>query len=434
MALVLFNYLSRKKEQFEPIKKNKVGFYTCGPTVYDRVHIGNLRTYIFEDILKKTLELNNYEVTHVMNITDIDDKIIKKMETEKKTLEEITEPYTKLFLEDIKKLNIKEPDHLPKATEYTKKMLNLAEELLKKGFAYKSDDGTIYFDISKSKKYGQLSNLDKREIKHGARIDSDEYDKQDPGDFAVWKTTPFDRPGWHIECSVMSMKYLGETFDIHAGAIDLLFPHHENEIALSEASTGKKFVNYWIEGEHLLVDNKKMSKSLDNFYTLEDIEEKGFNPLVFRYLTLNTHYRNKMNFTWKSLKSAQNGLKHLQELVNGLGKEKGKINQKFKEEFTKKINDDLNMPQALAVVQKLLKSDLPNKDKLATILDFDEVLGLDLLSMDTEITEEINKLKKGYDKERQEKNYQKSDKLREEIKQLGWGIKDGPKESSLFPL
>ena len=270
-------------------------------------------------------------------------------------------------------------------------MIALISILLDKGFAYKSKDNSIYFDISKFKEYGKLSGLDKENLKHGARVKGDEYEKENVGDFVLWKPTttneptwdaPFGkgRPGWHIECSAMSSKYLGKTFDIHAGGVDLLFPHHENEIAQSESANEKPFAKYWIEGGHLLVDNKKMSKSLGNFYTLEDIEEKNFSPLTFRYLMFNTHYRNKLNFTWESLESAQKGLDNLKRKIKNLEGEIGKINIEFKKEFIEKINNDLNIPQAMAVLQKLLKSDLPEKDKLATAIDFDKVLGLNLTS------------------------------------------------------
>lgn len=426
-----------------PLKNNEVGFYACGPTVYDGVHLGNLRTYIFEDILKKNLEYNGYEVRHIMNITDVEDKIIKKMRDENKTLKEITEPYTKLFFEDLKKLNIKKADKFPKATNHIKEMVKLISVLLEKKIAYQSENDSVYFDTSKFKKYGDFSRIDKENLKHGARVEADEYNKKNAGDFILWKRANDEpswnaprlgrgRPGWHIECSAMSMKYLGETFDIHAGAIDLLFPHHENEIAQSEAVTDKQFVKFWVEGEHLLVDNQKMSKSLKNFYTLEDIEKRNFNPLAFRFLALNTHYRNKLNFTWAGLEAAQSGLNHLKERVRELGKTKRKINLKFKKEFTEKINDDLNIPQALAVLQKLLKSNLNSEDKLATALDFDKVLGLKLAETKKEeikIPKKVQKLAEEREKARQKKDWRKADELREKINKLSYEIKDLTKDN-----
>src|SRR3989344_361800 len=308
MDIKLYNILSRKKEIFKPLKNKKAGLYTCGPTVYNPAHIGNLRTYIFEDVLKKILIYNGYGIKHVMNITDVEDKIIKKAQTEGKTLKETTGPFVKIFFEDIKKMNILKADAYPRATETIKEITRLIAVLLKNGYAYKGSDGSIYFDISKFKNYGLLSGLKTKKRKRDGRISADEYGKKEAVDFALWKAarpkepswpSPFGngRPGWHIECSAMSMKYLGERFDIHCGAVDLIFPHHENEIAQSEAATGKKFVNYWIEGEHLLANGRKMSKSLGNFYTLRDIEKRGFNPLSFRYLILTSHYRSQLNFT-----------------------------------------------------------------------------------------------------------------------------------------
>ena len=284
MALELYNNLTHKKQQFRPLRDKRVGLYTCGPTVYNYAHIGNLRTYIFEDFLKRTLEYNGYKVKHVMNITDVEDKIIHESTKAKKSIFNFVKPYEKAFFEDLKKLNIEKAYKYPKATQHIKEMIKIIETLLKKGSAYRIKN-SVYFDIFKFKNYGRLSNLKKRKLRAGARVNADEYEKTEAEDFVLWKETkagepswnaPFGkgRPGWHIECSAMSMKYLGETFDIHAGAVDLIFPHHENEIAQSEAATGKLFAKYFIEGEHLLVDGEKMSKSLDNIYTLRNIETK----------------------------------------------------------------------------------------------------------------------------------------------------------------
>ncbi len=281
-SLKLYNTLSRKKQVFRPLRDKKVGLYACGPTVYDYAHIGNLRTYIFEDVLRRTLKHNGYRVKQVMNITDIDDKIIKRSQKEKKNIYKITKPLTKIFFGDLRKLNIEKAEVYPRATAHIKEIIKLIQILLKKGFAYHGKDKSIYFKISKFKKYGRLSGLKKRELKIGARIEADEYNKNQARDFVLWKAkkqgetfwpSPFGngRPGWHIECSAMSMKYLGNTLDIHAGAVDLIFPHHENEIAQSEAATGKKFVNYWVEGEHLSVDGRRMAKSLNDCYTLRDL-------------------------------------------------------------------------------------------------------------------------------------------------------------------
>jgi len=322
--LSLYNTLSRSVEEFKPINPPNVGMYTCGPTVYNYMHIGNLRTFVFSDILQRVLVYNGYKVKSVQNITDIDDKIIKKAKAEQVEMAHITFKFTKVFLEDVKKLNILDKDVMPRATEYVEKMIDYIKVLVDKKFAYVEKDGSVYFDISRFPNYGKLSGIDISSLKTGTRILSDEYTKENVQDFALWKSEPTDevgfdspwgrgRPGWHIECSVMSQDNLGETFDIHAGGIDLIFPHHENEIAQSEGKTGKKFVNFFVHGAHMLVDGAKMSKSLDNFYTLKDVEEKNFEPLSLRYLYLQTHYRQEMNFTWEALKAAQNALDKLRE-------------------------------------------------------------------------------------------------------------------------
>ena len=328
--LKFFNTYSRKKEPFKPIKKGLAGLYACGPTVYNFAHIGNLRTYIFEDILRRTIESAGYKIKHVMNITDIDDKIIRDSAKAKQSIFEFTKRYEKAFFEDLNKLNIKKAQKYPKATEHIKEMVGLIKILLQKKIAYIANDG-VYFDISKFKKYGRLSKLHLAPRELSSRISVDEYDKSDAQDFALWKfargnesswPAPFGvgRPGWHIECSAMSMKYLGKTFDIHAGGVDLIFPHHENEIAQSEGATGKKFVNYFLEGEHLLVGGEKMSKSLGNVFTLRDFETKKINPLVFRYFVLGAHYRSKLNFTWEALEGAE---KALEKLYAFIGRVKG---------------------------------------------------------------------------------------------------------------
>jgi len=451
MAVKIYNTLSRKKEIFKSIKKGKVGMYTCGPTVYDFAHIGNLRTYIFEDILRRVLKFNGYGVKQVMNITDIEDKIIKKSQIENKKIGDITKPYIKIFFDDLKKLNIEKVEFYPRATGHIKEMIDLTKKLLAKGIAYKGEDGSIYFSIKRFKNYGKLSQLKKREIKVGARISADEYNKEQARDFVLWKAekpnepswpSPLGkgRPGWHIECSAMSMKYLGKTLDIHAGAVDLIFPHHENEIAQSEGATGKTFSKYWVHGEHLLVDGQKMSKSLGNIFTLRDLEGKKINPLAFRYLILTSHYRSKLNFTWKSLEAAEKGLEHLYGQIRSLGIKKEKENKEYKNKFLAAINDDLNTPKAMAVVQELLKSRLiTDYSKLAIILDFDKVLGLDLKSAlkskakPTKIPKEITALAEKREQARKSKNWQDADKLREEIRQLGYEVEDTAKGVLIYP-
>ncbi|MBU2632766.1 cysteine--tRNA ligase, partial [Patescibacteria group bacterium] len=339
----VYNSLSKKIEEFKPINSEEVGIYTCGPTVYDYMHIGNIRTFLLSDIVIRALDFNNFKVKAVENITDIDDKIIKKAEETGTTIEQISAKYTRSFLKDIKELNTLSEVKLVKATDYIKKMIEFIQVLVRKNVAYVEEDGSVYFDISKFSSYGKLSNFENRELKTGTRILSDEYEKDNAQDFALWKATKenkvgFDspwgrgRPGWHVECSAMSQDLLGESFDIHIGGIDLLFPHHENEIAQSETKTGKKFVNYWIHGAHILVDGKKMSKSLGNFYTLFDLEKKGFSPLALRYLYLQSHYRQETNFTLGSLKAAQNALNRLYREVSEWS-DPSEVIEEFEEKF-----------------------------------------------------------------------------------------------------
>ena len=450
--LHLYNTLARREQEFKPIKNKRVGLYTCGPTVYNYAHLGNLRTYIFEDILKRVLVYNGYKVRHVMNITDVDDKTIRDSQAAKETLKHFTGRFTQYFKEDIKKLNILPPTKFAPATKYIKEMVKLVQALQKNGLAYQKD-GSIYFSISKFKNYGQLSQLDKRELRAGARVDVDEYEKENPADFALWKAwsekdgdvfwqTPLGkgRPGWHLECSAVSATELGQPFDIHAGAVDLIFPHHENEIAQSEAATGKKFVNYWLHGEHLLVDSQKMAKSLRNFYILRDLENKKINPLAFRYLTLMTHYRAKMNFTWESLMGAQNALNNLYNVARSLpllSKERAGVRLPFAEKFQEALNNDLNLPQALAVLWEMIHSPLPAGEKSTLILKFDKVLGLDIkkyLGKKIKIPAAIKKLLAERKMARENKNWQKSDDLREQIKNLGFAVEDTKDEQTLKSL
>lgn len=381
----LYNTLTHTVEEFNS-SSNAVKMYTCGPTVYDHMHIGNLRTFVFSDLLHRVLQFNGYDVKSVQNITDIEDKIINKAKEEGKTIDQVTSKYLDLFVKDISELNIlpKSDADQPKATEYIDKMIKYIEILIEKGYAYLEEDGSVYFDISKFESYGKLSGVDKRQLKTGTRILSDEYTKEDVQDFALWKSVSdqefgFDspwgrgRPGWHIECSVMSQDTLGNQIDIHTGGTDLIFPHHENEIAQSEAKTGKApFVKYWIHGAHLLVDKGKMSKSLKNFYTLSDIKDKGYDPLALRYLFLQTHYRQEMNFTWESLAASQAALKRLRNKLTTL--KNGEVDKEFTESFKDAVSDDLNIPKALGMLWSYLKTN-PTKD---TVLEVDKVLGLSL--------------------------------------------------------
>ncbi len=440
----LFNSLTRKIEDFRPINPPNVGMYTCGPTVYDFMHIGNLRTFVLSDILHRVLQVNGFEVKAVENITDIDDKIIKRAAEKNVSVGELTSEYTKYFLEDILKLNILPADIAPKATEHIGKMIKYIEQLLKKGLAYVEKDGSVYFDISKLANYGKLSGLEGRTLKTGTRILSDEYTKDNVQDFALWKAVDPDgvgwnspwgkgRPGWHIECSVMSQEYLGDSFDIHVGGIDLLFPHHENEIAQSEGKTDHKFVNYFVHGEHILVQGQKMSKSLNNFYTLKDLKQKGFDPLALRYLFLTAHYRDKLNFTWESLQGAANGLNNLREEVREWDSPNIGCAQ-FEQDFKEAIDNDLGMPQAVAVLWELLKSDYPTSAKAKTILEMDQVLGLELdkyLGKKTEVPVKVRELVEKREQARKSGDFKESDRLRIEIKKLGFAVEDTPKGPKL---
>lgn len=443
----LFNYLSKKVEEFKPIAFPQVGLYTCGPTVYDFVHIGNWRTFIFEDILKRVLLFNGCKVKHVMNITDIDDKIIKASRDQRLAFSEIASKYEEAFFEDLAKLNILRADDYPKATEHISSMIQIIELLLGKGMAYRSDDG-IYFAVEKFKNYGKLAGLSHKNLKKGARIDSDQYDKESWADFALWKfpkqtrlvndlqagfeskepvwDAPFGlgRPGWHIECSAMSMEYLGETFDIHTGGVDLLFPHHENEIAQSEAATGKKFVNFWMEGEHLLVEGEKMAKSQGNIFTLSDVVKKGFDPLALRYLFLTAHYRSKLNFTWKSLEAAQNALDNLRDEVSNWDKPAIGC-AGYENDFGKAINNDLDLPKALSVMWKMVRSDYPTSAKHQSILVMDRVFGLGLEKLErAKLPKGARELIEKREELRKQGRFDESDKIRVQLTKMGVYVED----------
>ncbi len=454
MALKLYNTLSRKKETFKPIKKDSVGIYTCGPTVYDFAHIGNFRAYICGDILKRYLKYEGFKLKHIMNITDVDDKTIKGSVKQKISLKEYTEKYTKDFFKDLEALNIDQADIFPKATEHIKEMVGIIKKLLDKKIAYKTKDG-IYFDISKFKDYGKLSHTKLKDLEIGKRIKADQYEKEQAQDFALWKFWDKEdgdvfweteigkgRPGWHIECSAMSTKYLGQPFDIHGGGIDLVFPHHENEIAQSQAAFDKEMVKYWFHNEHLLVDGKKMSKSLGNFFTLRDLLKKNYNPRAIRYLLLSTHYRQQLNFTEEGIKAADNAVQRLNDFIIKLksikkdssNKRIKKIIEKTRKDFEKEMDDDLNISNALAVVfdfvkkiNTLIMKNMIGKEDAGEaynlMIDFDTIL--DVLEVKKEkIPEEIKKLVKEREAARKDKDWSKADKLRDEIKKKGFEVKD----------
>jgi len=450
-----FNTFTRKKEEFIPIEDKIVKMYTCGPTVYDLAHIGNFRAYVFEDLLHRYLEFRGYKVIRVMNITDVDDKTIRGAKENGVSLREYTDKYIKIFIEDMETLRLKKPDFMPRATEHIKEMVELIKKLLEKGYAYYKE-GSIYFSISKFPSYGKLSGIDKSKIKIGARVDVDEYEKEDLRDFVLWKKWKEEegvyweteigkgRPGWHIECSAMSMKYLGETFDIHTGGVDNIFPHHENEIAQSEAATGKKFVNYWLHCAHLLVNGEKMSKSKGNFYTLRDLLKKGYNPIGIRYLLLSTHYRDPLNFTENSLKQAENTVKNYNDFYKGLNICAAEIyNEKIKSEiekarnsFIESLDDDLNISGALSGVFNLIKKvniffskgEMGRKNVFEVkefLEDIDNVLCI-LEKKEENLPEEILNLIKEREKARKEKDFKKADLIREKLKEKGIILEDTP--------
>ncbi len=451
----LYNFLTRKIEEFQPINPPHVGYYSCGPTTYDYVHIGNLRTFIFEDILQRVLEMSGYEVKRVMNITDIDDKIIKGAKEKGLPIGEFSAPFERSFMQDLEKLNIEYANVFPKATEHIGHMIKYIEELVKKGLAYAEEDGSVYFDISKFPSYGKLSGLEGRTLKPGIRVKADEYTKDDVSDFALWKASSPDevgydslwgrgRPGWHIECSVMSQEYLGETFDIHAGGVDLLFPHHENEIAQSEGKTGRPFVNFFIEGEHLLVDGQKMAKSAGNFYKLKDVGDKGFEPIALRYLFLTAHYRDKINFTWESLSGAQSALNNLREQIRSWKEPSGLLEQSnlesnpFWQKFTEAARNDLNMPQAVAALWDMIHNAEFTSERSIVLLEMDKILGLGLdkfLGKPIEVPDQMKELVNKRENARKSGDFKKSDEIRHEIKKLGYEVEDtesGPKIKALI--
>lgn len=461
--LRLFNSLTRKKEEFVPINPPNVGMYTCGPTVYDYASIGNFRTYVTSDILRRVLVADGYEVKTVMNITDVGhltgdgdlgtDKVEVQAKLQKKSTWDVAKFYTDAFLVDAKKLNILSPDIMPKATDHVEEQIALVKALEEKGVTYKTSDG-IYFDTKAfeektGRKYGELSTLDERKTADRKLVLAD---KKDVRDFALWKFTAktvhrqmewespwgVGFPGWHLECSAMSMKYLGESFDIHVGGEDLRQTHHPNEIAQSEAATGKTFVKYWVHAAFLQVDGKRMGKSLGNFYTISDTEVRGHDPLALRYLYLTAHYRDQLNFTWDSLEAAQTALERLQnQIVNvkdqkertTLSQEKENKIEEFRAKFLAALNDDLNTPQALAVLWDTLKSNIPSPDKYDLALYFDESLGLDLGKAAREsrvarVPREVVELVREREEMRKAGDFKRADELRVTIEEMGYTVED----------
>jgi len=472
MALKLFNTLSRSIQDFTPSRKGKVGMYCCGPTVYDFAHIGNWRTFVFGDLVRRTLEFKGLAVTHVMNITDVEDKIIKRVMENKTSLRDFTGKYEAAFFEDLLTLNCKMPHHTPHATEHIPEIISLIEKLVQRGIAYKAADGSVYFSIEKYRgcgcTYGRLLKLNFDEMRAGERVKSDEYAKESVADFALWKArAPEDgdvfwpspwgegRPGWHIECSAMSMKILGPSFDLHLGGEDLIFPHHEDEIAQSEGATGKPFVKHWLHGAHLLVEGKKMSKSLGNFFTLRDLLAKGFTGREIRYLLLTAHYRETFNFTLEGLQGAKTALARIDECVTKLREIASNTvatpDAKLLEQFSVALDDDLNISAAWAVVfewvretnKRIAENSLNANDAAAALAAWEKinsVLGieppaivlLEGINVTTSIVsatvisvvvpEDVKSLMEQRQDARKAKDFKRADAIRDELKAKGWII------------
>ena len=454
MSLQFYNSLKKEKEIFQPIEKGKVGLYTCGPTVYDYAHIGNFRTFMFEDLLKRWLLHLRYDVKHVMNITDVDDKTIKKAKQMKISLSRITDKYTQYFMEDLTWLKMIPADVYPTATESIPKMISMIERLLEKGFAYSEDDGSVYFNISSFPNYGKLTQVNISAQRTGDRVMEDEYDKDAPQDFALWKgwkeedgevvwDAPWGRgrPGWHIECSAMSSESLGDHFDIHCGGVDNMFPHHENEIAQSQCATNQPFVNFWLHSEFLMVDGGKMSKSLGNFYRISALKELGFTAESIRYQLLAGHYRSKITFSIDKKHEGDKVVQRLSDFYNRLQKmnanesSTGSLPESYSK-FRDRMNDDLDSPQALAVffdwmktvngkIDKNVITDSELGEAWEFLVAFDSVFGF-IRKQDFDIPDKINLLLNKRQKARDEENWVESDLIREHLKEKGWIVEDTP--------
>lgn len=448
--LKFYNTLSNKKEEFKELKKGEVRMYTCGPTVYNFAHIGNFRAYMFEDLLRRYLKYNGYKVIQVMNITDVEDKTIRGAKEKGISLKEFTEEYTKYFFEDLDKLKIERAEYYPKATEHIKEMVEIVKKLQKKEMTYDAD-GSIYFKISKFPEYGKLSKIKIDQVKSGARYDADEYEKDDVRDFVLWKAKKEDepswqtelgegRPGWHIECSAMSIKYLGESFDIHTGGVDNIFPHHENEIAQSEAATGKKFVNYWLHCAHLTMKQDKMSKSKGNIINIRDLVKKGIDPMVIRYFLLSAHYRSPLNFGEEELEACKKSLERLNCCISNIMSAKlskkenekvPKLTEKYLKLFEAHMDDDLNISGALGDVFSFVRelNVIINKESIGTknkdkILNFfkkiNTVINVFIFAEAECLESDIEKIISEREAARKNKDFKKSDEIRDKL--LGMGI------------
>ncbi len=465
MSIAFFNTLTRRKEAFVPLEEGKVGLYTCGPTVYNFAHIGNLRAFLFGDLLRRHLEYRGFEVTHVMNLTDVEDKIIRTCRETGEPLESLTGRYAQAFLDDMDTLRIRRPHHMPRATETIPEMVEFVKTLRDRGHTYEVD-GSIYFRLSSFPNYGKLSGFDIDALKANAdgRIDSDEYETEDARDFALWKAWDEDdgdvfwetelgkgRPGWHIECSCMSRKYLGDSFDIHCGGVDLVFPHHENEIAQSEAATGKPFVRYWLHSGHLRVEGRKMAKSFGNTYTLRELLDKGYEPAAIRWVLSAAHYRQPSNFTFEGLDAAAQSLRRIRDFrlrledIDGDGSELAEETAACERAFGEALDDDLNISAALAAVfdfirdtNKLIDEDCLGEvgasNALALLGRLDEACGL-FPSKDTDgVPDEVIELVNERQRVRREKNFARADEIRDTLKEMGWTVEDTPDGPRVKPV
>jgi len=464
----VYNSLTRRVEELRPLEGDTIRLYTCGPTVYNFAHIGNFRAYAFEDVLRRAIQFNGMKVRQVMNLTDVDDKTIRGANSAGVALGDYTKTYKDAFFADLKKLNIQPAEVYPAATDHIPEMIALVQKLMEKGVAYQSEDGSVYFKVREFPGYGKLAHIDFDSQRTGLRCAADEYDKENVGDFALWKAweesdgpvgwdSPWGRgrPGWHIECSAMSMKYLGETFDLHTGGIDNLFPHHENEIAQAEAATGKEFVRMWMHCAHLRVNGEKMSKSAGNFFTLRDLMEKGYTGREIRYVLINAHYRSGLNFAFSALEDARKALEKIDRCVEAVGKLKGsgaersgsepEWARKCLAEFADAVNDDLNLPRAFAAVFDLVRrtngaaSAMSGEEAggvLGVFRRMDEVLGVVFFGnekKEVEVPADVRSLLDARAEARKAKNWAESDRLRDAIAALGWSVKDSRDGQSVSP-
>ena len=466
MAFRIYNTMSRTKEELVPVDGKHVRMYTCGPTVYNYAHIGNFRAYMFEDLLRRYIKFCGFGVTQVQNLTDVDDKTIRSSIEKGLPLKEYTKTYIDAFFDDLEKLNIEPAEHYPAATDYIDEMIAIIEVLFEKGYAYQSDDGSVYYSIDKFAEYGKLAHLDREGMQSGARVAQDEYDKDNAADFALWKAyVPEDgdvvwdspwgkgRPGWHMECSAMSMKLLGESFDIHTGGVDNIFPHHEDEIAQSEAATGKTYSKYWMHCGYLVVDGRKMSKSLGNFYTLREILDMGYTGREVRYELLSSHYRQSLNFAFKSLDANRAALKRLDEFYANIVEAAAGESQTgglpawakdTRTKFAEAMDDDMNISGAMAAVfdtvhagnKAMAAAPLPANEARAVVSlwqELDAVLGL-LIPREEQVSDEVNQLLEARTAARAEKDWAESDRIRDRLAELGWTVKDTPEGPKLRKL